>query len=89
MNEIVDKIKEPWDLMRVLRLGFGGYILVNSLVNAHYWLTFMGALFLFQAITNTGCFGGSCAPTSPSSRVENESDDIDYEELAPRQKTEL
>ena len=35
MNEIVDKIKEPWDLMRVLRLGFGGYILVNSLVNAH------------------------------------------------------
>lgn len=85
--EIIAKIKEPWNIMRLFRLGFGGYVLITSLLEQQYFLSFLGGLFVFQAVTNTGCFGGSCAPASVRN-TESETDEIEFEDLTHKQKIE-
>ena len=74
-----ETILTGWTFMRVLRLVLGGFIVVNSFTDHNYVFTFLGGLFVFQAITNTGC--AACAAV-PSTKVEQkDSDFVEFEEV--------
>lgn len=70
-----------WHFMRWLRLGMGLYAAVVALQLHDPLSGIIAALFLFQAITNTGCCGaGGCAVPS-SKRRSAEVKEIDFEEV--------
>ncbi len=67
--------------MRWLRLGMGLYAVVVALQLRDPLSGFIAVLFLFQALTNTGCCGaGGCAVPS-SKRGLAEVKEIDFEEI--------
>ena len=70
-----------WNFMRWLRLFMGAYIVVTSITGKNYVFAIIGGLFIFQAITNTGC--AACAAV-PSSKVEQkDTENIEFEEIKP------
>lgn len=70
-----------WHFMRWLRLGMGLYAAVVALQLHDSLSGFIAALFLFQAVTNTGCCGadGCAVPSSKKSSAEVK--EIDFEEV--------
>lgn len=70
-----------WHFMRWLRLGMGLYAAVVALQLHDPLSGFIAALFLFQAVTNTGCCGaGGCAvPSSKNNSAELK--EVDFEEV--------
>jgi hypothetical protein len=85
--------------MRWVALAIGLFLGYNWLAESSPLLGFMSIFFLFQAITNTGCLAGQCAPatsatvnaTTNSSATANASttanqlsDDIQFEEIKNR-----
>lgn len=78
-SNLTNQIFTNWHPMRWAALAFG-------LVLGYNWLThgaaFSGALsvfFLFQAVTNTGCMVGQCAPAIAG--TEDQAEDVEYEEV--------
>lgn len=69
--------------MRWLRLGLGLFVGYQALVLQDAFAGIIAGLFLFQAVTNTGCCGSSgCA--IPAKKVEaSEPEEISYEEVKP------
>jgi hypothetical protein len=71
-----------WHPMRWVALVFGFGLGLNWLLNAAPISGFLSLFFLFQAITNTGCIAGSCAPDL---RAQADSDldieNIEFEEI--------
>ncbi|MFT4734342.1 MAG: hypothetical protein ACI9DJ_000734 [Algoriphagus sp.] len=78
---ILDYLRQPWNIMRVLRLVLGSYIVFTSLSDGQYIFSAVGAFFVYQAVVNAGC--AACIPsdTGEVGVVENSKTDIDYEEL--------
>ena len=71
-----------WNFMRWLRLGLGGFILVQAFLHHDSISGIFGAFFIFQALTNTGCCGsGGCAVPESKSKSEK---DITFEEVKSR-----
>lgn len=69
-----------WHFMRWLRLGMGLYAAVVALQLHDPLSGFIAALFLFQAVTNTGCCGaGGCAV--PNSKMSSTEKEINFEEV--------
>lgn len=57
----------------------GAYIVFTSITSKNYVFALIGGLFIFQAITNTGC--AACAAV-PNSKVEQkDTENIDFEEI--------
>ncbi|MCP9762386.1 hypothetical protein EGI31_05430 [Lacihabitans soyangensis] len=57
----------------------GVYIIVTSITGKNYVFAIIGGLFVFQALTNTGC--AACA-TVPASKVDqNDTESIEFEEI--------
>ena len=53
-----------WNLMRWLRLGIGGYALVQAAIDHDALLAFAGVFLTTMAVFNVGCCGaGGCATT--------------------------
>lgn len=78
INYITNSLSE-WNFMRWLRLGLGGFILVQAFMHHDSISGIFGAFFVFQALTNTGCCGsGGCAV--PISGNESEKH-IEFEEV--------
>lgn len=88
-----------WHPMRWVALAIGLFLGYNWLAESSPVLGFMSLFFLFQAVTNTGCLAGQCAPatsatvnaTANSSTTANasatanqHSDDIQFEEIKNR-----
>lgn len=70
-----------WNLMRWLRLALGIYISIQAVETLSLFLGLVGAIFLFQSITNIGCCStnGCAVPIDKSSsniNQELESDKI-------------
>jgi hypothetical protein len=80
MNQLVRKLKEPWDFIRILRVLFGGYIVGAGLFDAQYFGIFIGGFLLYQGLMNIGCFGAACVASTGQKNAE-ETDIIRYEEL--------
>lgn len=81
MEAITQTLFSNWHFMRWLRLGLGLFVGYQALVLHDAFAGIIAALFLFQAITNTGCCGaGGCAV--PGKKVETkEANEITYEEV--------
>ena len=71
---------KTWDLMRVLRLALGFFIIVQG-VQAKEWLfVAIGGLFSLMPLLNIGCCGVSGCNT-PVSKSDKKVEDITYEEI--------
>jgi hypothetical protein len=90
MNSI-ETIKQTlfaqWNLLRWIRLVAGLFLAVQSL-QLHDSITgFISAIFLFQALTNTGCCGvGGCAVPA-SSKNFDVNQEVEYEEIKENKTT--
>lgn len=65
--------------MRWLALAIGIVLGLNWMVNTAPISGLLSLFFLFQAITNTGCIVGACAPALQPDQPENKN--TDYEEI--------
>jgi hypothetical protein len=70
-----------WNFMRWLRLGLGIFIAIQAIQTHDTLSGFIAAFFLFQAVTNTGCWGvGGCAvPINKNNSSEIQ--DVVFEEI--------
>lgn len=75
-----ERLLTGWDFMRGLRLVLAVFIGVQAIRFADPLAGMISALFLFQVVTNTGCFGsqGCAVPTTNKSP---QTDDVTYEEI--------
>lgn len=70
-----------WHFMRWLRLGIGLTIAAQSIISHEPIAGVIAALFLFQALTNSGC-GGVNGCAVPSTRNKNKKvENVDFEEV--------
>jgi|AntRauTorcE11897_2_1112592.scaffolds.fasta_scaffold42471_2 hypothetical protein len=70
-----------WHTMRWVALGLGLTLATNWFINSAPISGFLGIFFLFQAITNTGCLAGQCAPSVSTGGNKDALRDIDYNEI--------
>ncbi|TVQ05079.1 MAG: hypothetical protein EA359_04215 [Balneolaceae bacterium] len=77
-----EQLFTDWHPMRWVALIFGIGLGLNWLINTAPLSGFLSLFFLFQAITNTGCLAGRCAPELQSRGDSDISiDDIEFEEI--------
>lgn len=77
-----------WHLVRILRLVFGVFVLVQAVTMRDALAGMISALFLYQAITNTGCCGASgCAVPTTSVNKDQKIEEVEYEEIKSAPKT--
>ncbi len=70
-----------WHFMRWLRLGLGLYLLIQT-IQHHDWMSgVLSAVFLFQAISNTGCCGANTCYKPTSNTDTHNIQDITFEEI--------
>ncbi|MGR3811564.1 hypothetical protein [Jiulongibacter sp. NS-SX5] len=83
MNELMQTLRQPWDLMRILRIIMGSYILVTSIGEGHWFFTPFGAFFLYQAVANIGCAACTVHESvgQKDSVIEKEVMDVEYDEV--------
>ncbi len=68
--------------MRWLRLGMGLYAATVAFQLHDPLSGFIAAIFLFQAVSNTGCCGANgCGVSTSSKRNIGKVEDIEFEEL--------
>jgi hypothetical protein len=71
-----------WHTMRWVALAFGLVLGTNWLINSAPISGFLALFFLFQAVTNTGCLAGQCAPAVPATENKQSNiEDVEYEEI--------
>jgi len=81
MNTIKQRLLTDWHPMRIIRLVFGVWALVQAFQVHDTIIGVFGVFFLYQAITNTGCCGVSqSCNTSVAPNVDNKGY-IEYEEI--------
>ena len=68
-----------WHPMRWVALGISLILGFNWLANSAPVSGLLSLFFLFQAVTNTGCFAGQCAPSQHP--MSEEAEEITYEEI--------
>ncbi len=69
-----------WNMMRVLRLALGIFIIVQGIMAKEWLLAGLGGLFSLMPLMNIGCCGVSGCST-PVSRTRKKMEDISYEEV--------
>lgn len=74
-----EMILSGWNFMRWLRLIMGIYIIITSITGKNYVFAVIGGLFVFQAITNTGC--AACASVPVSNLDQKDTETIEFEEI--------
>jgi hypothetical protein len=82
LDSIKSTLFTNWHLVRILRLAFGVFILVQAITMRDALAGMISALFLFQAFTNTGCCGARGCTVPPTSIKENQKiGAVEYEEI--------
>jgi hypothetical protein len=69
-----------WDLMRILRLALGIFIIVQGIVLNDWMNIALGSIFSAMPLFNIGCCGTSACSTTPKKDTSN-TKDIQYEEV--------
>jgi len=76
-----------WHLVRILRLVFGLFMLVQAVIIRDALAGIISALFLYQAFTNTGCCGASgCVVPSVPIDKNQKIEEVEYEEIESSSK---
>lgn len=87
LDSIKSTLFTNWHLVRILRLVFGVFVLVQAVTMRDALAGMISALFLYQAITNTGCCGASeCAVPSVSKEGNQKIEEVEYEEIKSSSK---
>ena len=73
-----------WHFMRLLRLVAGLFITVQAIETHDALSGMIGGFFLFQAVTNTGCCGAEGCAVPITKKVNDNIEDVHYEELKSR-----
>lgn len=69
-----------WNLLRVVYLALGIYVIVQGLLSEEYLWVLLGSFFLLMPIFNIGCYGGNdCSIPEPKNELKEE--EITYEEI--------
>ena len=72
INMQITQLLGKWSFIRTLRLGLGLLAGYNGIVEHDYLLLAIGAVLIFQALTNTGCsFGSNSSCAVPPSKKVN------------------
>ncbi len=68
MESLKFTLLNNWHIMRIIRLGLGLIIGFQAIESSDWLIGLLAGLVLVQAVTNTGCAGGSCSvPTQRKS----------------------
>lgn len=87
LDSIKSTLFTNWHLVRILRLVFGVFVLVQAVTMRDALAGMISALFLYQAITNTGCCGASgCAVPTTSVNKDQKIEEVEYEEIKSSSK---
>ena len=82
LDSIKSTLFTNWHLVRILRLVFGIFVLVQAVTMRDALAGMISALFLFQAFTNTGCCGASgCAMPTTSANKDQKIEEVEYVEI--------
>jgi hypothetical protein len=82
LDSIKSTLFTNWHLVRILRLVFGIFVLVQAVTMRDTLAGMISALFLYQAFTNTGCCGASgCAVPTTSVTKDQKIEAVEYEEV--------
>ncbi|MDR3693529.1 hypothetical protein [Mucilaginibacter sp.] len=66
MEALKQRVFSNWNFSRFLRLGMGLWMLVWSIQSADWAVGLFSGLFIYMALSNTGCCGaGGCAVNYP------------------------
>jgi hypothetical protein len=86
MNTWAQTFFTGWHFMRWFRLAIGIYAVGQAILMHDSMIGFLGAFFLFQAVTNTGCCGTqACAAPNAKRKTEAE-ETIQFEEIKTQSK---
>lgn len=81
MKSLITRLNlRQWDLLRVLRVGFGVTFLMSGIGAYEPGMAVLGGLVMLQGVFNVGCGcapGGTCAPTRNSEAAPQK--EIEYE----------
>ncbi len=78
-SNLSDQLFTNWHPMRWVALAFGLVLGYNWLMHSASLSGVLSIFFLFQAVTNTGCMAGQCAPRAVPS--DDAVEDVEYEEI--------
>ena len=81
MNALYRRLFAGWNLMRIIRLGLGLWVLVMSIQSRDTTMGLFSAFFVVTAIFGVGCCGASGCYVAPGKTALKGTDDIDYEEI--------
>lgn len=76
MNSISQRILTNWSPRRWFVLAIGLFFAIQALIFSDGLIAVLGAFFLFQAATNTGCMLSGACGVPTADRVNPESADI-------------
>jgi hypothetical protein len=75
-----------WHLGRVLRLIFGLYAVYLGVFNKDFLSGIIGAFFLYQALSNTGCCANNACSATSNGDLEQNTDNVEFEEITVDKK---
>ena len=85
----IDVIKQTlftqWNLIRWIRLGAGLFFAIQAIKMHDTIAGLVSMIFLFQAVTNTGCCGVSGCAVPASSKNPDNIQEVEYEEVKEKQ----
>lgn len=70
-----------WTIKRFLQLLFGLYFFWEYYKHPSIFALFIGALMIFQAVMNVGCFSSKGCTVPQKNTKYHETDDIEFEEV--------
>jgi hypothetical protein len=73
-------VLKNWNLLRVIRLVFGVYVLIQGVYTRDMSYLLIGGLFTLMPVLNIGCCSTSGCAT-PNRKNEITTEDISYEEV--------
>lgn len=76
------RVVSNWNLMRIIRLGLGIMVIVQSIQFKEYWFVLIGLLLAGLALFDMGCASGACGVPPVQQRTATKSmEEIEYEEV--------
>lgn len=78
---IKSDLLQQWHGMRIIALLTGLFLAVQAILHLDFLTGLLSIFFLFQAITNTGCFGGrSCAMPAQEANYSSQNEFTDRQD---------
>ena len=81
METLRKTIFTGWNFMRWLRLALGLIIAYQAIELHNGVMGLLAGLFMFQALTNTGCCGTAVCNTRPARHKPGNIDNLEFEEV--------